>query len=194
MVDTSCTSLDHITTSTCFLEPATSSGHLGPFHLGDESEFRPLNARFTHHCQLFPGFHCHIIICGSFTAFLSHSKSPIGSSCLFLCLHSRVQVYLRPYSKLRAYPEFLSPSYHEPTPNLRIVSLMFSNPTTRPQLFLPSRHAIIDKKVNRNNKTAGTDTRGPIQQLSSNANFGPSPTTHTIYTSITSTCTISTFL
>jgi len=29
MVDTSCTLLDHITTSTCFPEPATSSGHLG---------------------------------------------------------------------------------------------------------------------------------------------------------------------
>jgi len=29
MVDTSCTSIDHTTTSTCFPEPATSSGHLG---------------------------------------------------------------------------------------------------------------------------------------------------------------------
>jgi hypothetical protein len=80
---------------------------------------------------------------------------------------------------------------------LRIASLAFLNPTTRPQLFLPSRHAIINKKVNCNNKTAGTNTRGPIQQLSSNANSGPSTTTHSIrthYASITSTCFISTFL
>jgi len=27
-----CTSLDHTTTSMCFLEPVTSSGHLAPFH------------------------------------------------------------------------------------------------------------------------------------------------------------------
>jgi len=189
--------LDYTTTSTCLPEPATSSGHPSLLHLGDESEFQPLNAHFTHHCQLFPSFHCHIIICGSFTAFLSHSKSPVGSSHLFLHLRSHVQVYLRPYSELCAYPESLTPSYHEPTPNLHIVSLMFSNPTMCPQLFLPLQHAVINKKANRNNKTAGTDTRGPIQQLSSNANFGPSPTTHTTYTcyaSITSTCTISTFL
>jgi len=56
MVDTSCMSLDHITTSTCFPEPATSLGHLGLLHLGDESEFWPLNAHFTPALSTFPRF------------------------------------------------------------------------------------------------------------------------------------------
>jgi len=54
MVDTSCMSLDHITTSTCFPEPATSSGHLGLLHLGDESVIRPLTCVLPHHCQHLP--------------------------------------------------------------------------------------------------------------------------------------------
>ena len=42
------------TTSTCFLEPATSLGHLGPFYLGDESVIQPLNVHFTSLLSAFP--------------------------------------------------------------------------------------------------------------------------------------------
>ena len=80
------TSVAITTTSTCFLEPVTSSGHLGPFHLSDESMLHALTCVFSHYCQLFPGFHCHIIkfvTCASFTAFSSHSKSPVGSLHLY---------------------------------------------------------------------------------------------------------------
>ena len=73
-------------TFTCFPEPVTSSGHLSLLHLGDESMLHALTCVFSHYCQLFPGFHCHIInfvTYGGLTAFLSHSKSPISSSCLY---------------------------------------------------------------------------------------------------------------
>ena len=41
-----CTSVDITMTTTCFPEPATSSGHLAPFHLGDESAIRTLTCVF----------------------------------------------------------------------------------------------------------------------------------------------------
>jgi len=58
MVDTSCMSLDHITTSTCLPEPVTSSGHPSLLHLGDESVIRNFN---VHLISPLPAFHCHII-------------------------------------------------------------------------------------------------------------------------------------
>jgi len=148
------------------------------------------------HCQLFPGFHCHIIDPRLST---SHQQPALLSPRYPQrpSVYQRLPASISESQRLLPSPKFSSPSYLEPTPAFRIVSTAFLNPTTRPQLFLPSRHAVIDKKANRNNKTAGSDTRGPIQQLSSNANFGPSPITHTIYThypSITSTCFVFTFL
>ena len=121
------------------------------------------------------------------------SWCPLG---LFASISAYKSIHI-PTLSLHAHFEFLSPSYLKPTLNLHIVSLTFSNPTMHPQLFLPSQHAVINKKANCNNKTAGTNTCGPIQQLSSNANSGPSTTTHSIHTcyaSISSTCFISTSL
>ena len=84
-----CTLVAITMTSTCFLKPATSSGHLGPFHLGDESVLHTLTHIFSHHCQHLPSSLPHHQPVGLFSVLLKFSscfRSPISFSHLLLCL------------------------------------------------------------------------------------------------------------
>ena len=72
-------------TSTCFLEPVTSLGHLSLLHLGDESVLCTLTCVFPHYCQHFPQS-----LTATSSVLLVTSQvlsSPLGFLHLFLCLH-----------------------------------------------------------------------------------------------------------
>jgi len=163
MVDTSCMSLDHITTSTCFPEPATSSGHLGLLHLGDESALCTLTRVFSHHCQHFPSSLPHHQPVGLFLVLLKFSsrfRSSVGFSCLFSSLRLCVSASTPCVRVLCPHHRTPSPSNSSPSPeSLRIVSPRVFK---RPQLFLSPRHAVIYQKANRGEKaTTATATERP---------------------------------
>jgi len=146
-----CMSLDHTTTSTCFLEPATSSGHLAPFHLGDESVIRSLTCILPHHCQHLPSptatsstssipgcqhhindlHFCHRII-PNVPASTIYFRVPASISVLASTSESRVLITSSPH-------------------DFAYCVLAFLNPTMRPQLFSSLQHAIVSKKVNCSN-------------------------------------------
>src|SRR6266700_1106857 len=90
-------SLDYTnTTSTCYPEPATSSGHLGLLHLGDESVIRPLNASSVSLLAFLPRY------CLPHHQHLGPSQAPLGAPLAprvyFLRLCFCVQAYRRPNS------------------------------------------------------------------------------------------------
>ena len=114
------------------LPRATSSGHLGLLHLGDESVIWPLNVHFHPPLSTFP----------SLTA---TSSVPVGTiqpsrATLGAPLVPRVYFHVSvSASAFCAHHHVLSLSEYNPSPEpLRIASPAFSNLAMRPQLFLPS--------------------------------------------------------
>ena len=166
-----CTPVATTITITCLPEPATSSGHPGLLHLGDESVIQPLNMHFHPPLSAFPwsptATSSAILILLKFS---SRFRSLIGSLCYF-CVHLSVSASLRTSLfafLLRVYAP-ISSFWALATSSPPRVFGFYHTPTAIFNHNISCNHAVIDEKTNCGQKTT-TATTAPTTTITKHGN------------------------
>ena len=155
-----CTPVAITITITCLPEPASSSGHPGLLHLGDESVIRPLNARFHPPLSAFPrsptATSSAILI---LLKFLSCFRSLIGSSCYFcICLSVSASLLTSLFAFLLQVYVPISSFWAPATSSPPRIFGFYHVPTAIFNRNISCDHAVIDEKTNCGQKTTTATT------------------------------------